>query len=292
MKIQRRFKELESVPASSAQKKRRVRKEIIPSNGKKRRGDEMDIRDIGQQYGHLVRRSFQGVLIAEGFPPKILFANDALARISGYSVDELLKFTIKKLRAMIHPDDRDLFLRRYRDRLSNKKVPSHDEFRMIRGDGSAVWVEMFFSRIMINGTTLIEATIIDITERKNAEEQLRQSEEKYRAIIDNIQDGYYEVGLAGNFTFFNDAITSILGYSRNELRGVNNRLFMAEANAKKVYQTFNRAHRTYRSERAFDWEIIRKDGSRRIVEASASLIRDAAGGPVGFRGIVRGGRAK
>ena len=50
---------------------------------------------------------------------------------------------------------------------------------------------------------------------------LRQSEEKYRTILESIEDGYFEVDLAGNFTFFNDSICEILGYSRDELIGMN-----------------------------------------------------------------------
>jgi diguanylate cyclase (GGDEF)-like protein/PAS domain S-box-containing protein len=126
-----------------------------------------------------------------------------------------------------------------------------------------------------------------ITERVRAEEALRESEEKYRTILENIEDGYYEVDLAGNFTFFNDALCRLLGYSEDELMGMNNRQYMDDENARKVYQTFNAVYRTGKPAEIFDWEVIRKDGSRRFVEASVSLMRDSTGEPVGFRGVVR-----
>jgi PAS domain S-box-containing protein len=123
--------------------------------------------------------------------------------------------------------------------------------------------------------------------RKGAEETLRQSEERYRTILDNIEDSYYEVDLAGNITFFNDSVCRDLGYSKKEMIGMNNRQYMDKDNAKKVYQVFNQIYTTGEPYKAYDWEIIRKDGTKRIHESSVSLLRNAKGERIGFRGIAR-----
>ena len=78
---------------------------------------------LEEKYRHLVERSLQGVLIAEGVPPRIVFANEALARILGYSVDDIISMSPTRLKNILHPDDRDIFFRRYRDRLEGKKGP-------------------------------------------------------------------------------------------------------------------------------------------------------------------------
>ena len=127
----------------------------------------------------------------------------------------------------------------------------------------------------------------NITERKRAEEELRENEEKFRNILERIEDGYFEVDIAGNFTFFNNSLSKVLGYSRNEFMGMNNRQYTDEENAKKLYQTFNRVYSTGKADKSFDWEIIKKDGSKRYVESSVSLKKDPEGQPIGFRGIVR-----
>ena len=127
----------------------------------------------------------------------------------------------------------------------------------------------------------------EIKDRVLTEDALRQSEEKYRIILQSIEDGYYEVDLAGNFTFFNDALCRILGYPRDELIGLNNRVFMSGETAKRVYETFNRVYRTGQPTKVFGWETIRKDGMRRYLETSVSLVRDANGNPAGFRGLAR-----
>ena len=107
-------------------------------------------------------------------------------------------------------------------------------------------------------------------EFERAVEALHVSEEKYRAIIENIEDGYYEVDLKGNFTFFNNAMTRITGFSRNELLGMNNRDIMDKFNTKQVFQVFNQVYQTGLATKAFDWQLIRKDRSRCTLEVSIS----------------------
>jgi PAS domain S-box-containing protein len=127
----------------------------------------------------------------------------------------------------------------------------------------------------------------DITEQKRSKEALRESEEKYRNVLESIEDGYYEVDLDGNLTFFNDSMCKILRYTRNELMGMNNRKFMDQENAKKIYQTFNQVYKSGISTKALDWKLNRKDGSECFVETVVSLIKDAKEQPLGFRGIAR-----
>jgi len=131
------------------------------------------------------------------------------------------------------------------------------------------------------------AVFNDLTERKRAEEALRCSEEKYRTILEGIEDGYYEVDLPGNFTFFNDSSCRLLGYAKEELMGMNSRQCADSENAEKFYQEFNKVYRTGEVSKIFGWEIIRKDGTKTDIEASISLIKDPEGHRIGFRGIVR-----
>ena len=140
---------------------------------------------------------------------------------------------------------------------------------------------------MYQGRPAVIGTMLDITDRKKAEEALRQSEERYRNILESIEDGYYEVDLAGNLTFFNDSLCRIYGYPKEELIGMNDRQLTDQENAKKLFQTFNKVYRTGEPGKVLDWETIRKDGTKRHVEASVSLQRDASGKPIGFRGILR-----
>ncbi|MFB3926145.1 MAG: PAS domain S-box protein [Syntrophales bacterium] len=136
---------------------------------------------------------------------------------------------------------------------------------------------------------IIGVTVLskDITRLKLAEERLRESEEKYRGIIENMDEGYHEVDLAGNFTFFNEAFRKMMGYSREELLGMNYRKYAAdEENARKVFRAYNEVYRTGKHLEWFEWEIVRKDGARRTLQVTATLLRSLEGRPAGFRGIV------
>jgi PAS domain S-box-containing protein len=123
--------------------------------------------------------------------------------------------------------------------------------------------------------------------RSSTEEALRQSEERYRTILKNIEDGYYEVDLSGNFTFFNDSLCRMLGYSRDEMIGMGNQQYTDLKNRKKLFEAFNKVYRTRESTKGFDWEVFRKDGTKLFGEVSVSLIKDSTGQAIGFRGIAR-----
>jgi PAS domain S-box-containing protein len=128
---------------------------------------------------------------------------------------------------------------------------------------------------------------IDITERKKTDEALRQSEERYRTILENTEEGYYELDLAGNLIFFNDSVCQIYGYPREELMGMNYRQYMDQETAKNAFRAYNQVYRTGEPGRLFDYPLIRKDKTMRYVEASILLQKDFSGNPIGFRGIVR-----
>ena len=127
----------------------------------------------------------------------------------------------------------------------------------------------------------------DRTETVLTRKALEESEWKYHTILESIEDGYYEVDLAGNMVFFNDSMCRILGYSPEELKGMNNRQYMSEEYSKTVYQTFNQVYLTGEPTKVLGWELLREDGQRRYVETSVSLVRGKKGEPVGFRGIAR-----
>jgi diguanylate cyclase (GGDEF)-like protein/PAS domain S-box-containing protein len=130
-------------------------------------------------------------------------------------------------------------------------------------------------------------TIHDLTERRQIERALQESEEKYRTILEAVDEVYFEVDLAGNLTFFNRILPEYVGYTEEELKGANYRMFLGEETAPKVFPIFNRVFRTGVPERASEWVMKRRGGQTFIVEVAVFLKTDARGNPNGFRGTAR-----
>ncbi len=118
-------------------------------------------------------------------------------------------------------------------------------------------------------------------------QKLQDSEEKYRTILENIEEGYFEVDLDGNFTFLNDSVCRILGYSRSDLTGMNYRAYTDAHTSGRVSEIFKEIYRTGLPATVIDYVAVRQDSSERSLELSASLLKSATGEPAGFRGIVR-----
>jgi len=128
---------------------------------------------------------------------------------------------------------------------------------------------------------------VEIDERKHAEKALGESEEKYRTILESIEEGYFEVDLSGNFTFFNNSLCEMLGYPSEELLGMNSRECGTSETAVKIFHAFDEIYRTGKPVGLVDYEVIRKDGSARDLEMSVSLMKDSSGDSIGFRGVTR-----
>jgi PAS domain S-box-containing protein len=135
--------------------------------------------------------------------------------------------------------------------------------------------------------TFVSQHIASALNRRASEVALKQSEEKYRTILESIEDGYYEVDLAGNLQFFNDSVARILGYPLEELAGLNNRHYLDNDVAKEVFKGYNKVFQTGVSRRDLSYPINRKNGEQGFVETSISVKKDARGEPDGFRGIIR-----
>ena len=127
----------------------------------------------------------------------------------------------------------------------------------------------------------------EITAQVRAEEALRESEEKYRTILESIEEGYYEVNIAGDFTFFNDSLTTIFGYTRDEMLGMNYKQNTDTAETDRLYKVFNKVYTTGKPSKGAEYRISGKNGTTKYVEVSVSLLKDKEGKGVGFGGITR-----
>jgi PAS domain S-box-containing protein len=123
--------------------------------------------------------------------------------------------------------------------------------------------------------------------RKQAETALRESEERFRRIIESSPVGYCELDLQGGFTFFNDATCEILGYRRESLAGLGQNEVADPSTHGRLAESFERVRATGETAKSVDWILVRHDKTKRFAESSISLLRDVRGRPSGFSVFMR-----
>ena len=164
---------------------------------------EKVLRESEAKYRLLVEQSLLGIFIIQD--GRIVYVNRVIAEKIGYSIDEAISLSTEQLQKLIHPDDRDLVWSRMFSRLSGNPEPERYECRFITTDGSMIWVDMNTGLIEYLGRPAIQIFVVDITERKKAEEALRASEKKMRSLFENSPDIIMIIDREGKLLFINRA---------------------------------------------------------------------------------------
>jgi len=236
-----------------------------------------------KKFRMLFESSAEGILVAQIEDQKFHYANRTICNMLGYGPEELTRMGVQD----IHPKEDLPFVLDEFKALARGEKGLAENIPCLRKDGTKIFVNINSTKMLIDGVDCNVGLFQNISERLKSEEALRQSEEKYRSILEGIEEGYFEVDLAGNFTFFNEALHKILGFTLEELLGTNNREYTSKETAKKIFRVFNRVYNTGRPARVLNYEITTKDGSKKILELSTSLMQDSNHKPIGFRGIAR-----
>ncbi len=209
------------------------------------------------------------------------YVNPWLSHVLGYENSEQL--IGKPFLEVIHPHDRErvkLVMQEGRD----QKAPDRGVCRVLKKDGSVIWGSLGGRAMIHDGKQAYAGHVTDVTPLKEMQDSLK----KYKTIINEIEDGVGETGINGNLLFINDAGCRLRGCTREEIIGTNYRSYIDvdKKGARFVRNAYNTVYRTGVPGR-FIHELVRKDGTRRIVEDSVSLIRNTDGSITGFRTVQR-----
>ncbi len=127
-----------------------------------------------------------------------------------------------------------------------------------------------------------------IAQRQKTAKALRHSEERYRNILASIQEAYFEIDLSGRLTFVNEAALKVAGYTKpEEVIGLHHSEYTSPETASRAKKIFEELRRTGKPTNIARYTLITRDGQKRIMEVSASLIKDSKGRPTGYRGVAR-----
>lgn len=241
---------------------------------------------IGEQrYRAIFEKAMEGIY--QSTPDgRFLEVNDAMVRMFGFDSAEQMKAAVTDIARQIYADPgiREWFV----EQMTEHGTVSGIEVQARRRDGGIVWIEENSHAIRdADGTVLYyEGTVQDITARKQAEEALRRSEERFRNVADAAGEYIWEIDAAGRYSFVTDRVAAAIGYAPAELIGRSPFEFMP-ADEDRVMRAmlediaFRRVPFT-----SMEHRCVAKDGSIVWQRVSGVPVFDTAGALTGYRGVA------
>jgi PAS domain S-box-containing protein len=213
-----------------------------------------------------------------------IFVNDTLCRFLGYSKEELTGTACRDhITEECYNAVHDAFDDAFQARTEVRDI--HCE--VIRKDGTTAIAEMS-ACLLKNGYGEVAGFRCigrDVTERVHQEQALKQSLERYRVVLEEIDEIYFEVDLSGNFIYVNDAACHTLRRSREELIGMNYRCYIPDEEIDAVYQTWNKVYRVGEPLTSYHHASVKNCGQLVYLEDSVTPLRNIDGKIIGFRSI-------
>ena len=242
---------------------------------------ELERKTIAEQYGHLTRYANDIVMLLDQ-DLNIVNANEKATTTYGYKHDELLQMNAKD----ITPSGNWVSFENNIRHLDTKNGVVYEEINQ-RKNGRTFPVEISARTIEVGGKRLYQCIIRDITERKQAEETLRQSEQKYRNIFENSIEGIFQSTLEGQFISINSAMARIHGYESPEemimsITNIGKQLYV-DPEERKRYKNLLEEHGIVEN---FESQFYRKDGTIMWISLTTRAVNDTSGKVLYYEGIV------
>jgi PAS domain S-box-containing protein len=229
---------------------RRVRVGVMRDMSERRRAEQA-LRESEERFRRLAEGSIDGILLIEG--SELRFANTALVQMLGYESDE--EVLGRPFTDFVSEDHRELMEERRRARDEGRDVPDRYELRPLRKDGSEFDAEISISTITYRGGWARLGIIRDVTERKQGEQALRESEERFRRLSEATLEGIV-VHDAGLILDANLQAAAMLGYELSEIIGKDALGFVAPESRDLVRQHLASGH-----EDPYEVSLLKKDGT-------------------------------
>jgi len=212
----------------------------IIENSKDIEIEKNKLKESEEKYRLLVEGSLQGVVVALNDPIRIAYASSPMETISGYLPEEIESFGPKELAELIHKDDRESFFKGFADRIAGKYVEPNKNYRLNHKDGRVRWIELYNTLIQYNNEPATQTIFIDITERKQAEEELRLNRILLRNVLDIVPVFICAKNLDGKFILVNKKLTDFYGSTVEAMTNVSHADLCEDENELRAMLTDDR----------------------------------------------------
>ena len=255
----------------------------------RKRVDEM-LLESELKFRTLFDRALDGILIADMETHRFFMGNSAICQMLGYTHDELSSIGIDE----IHPLEHLPYVVEQFNRQARGEIHLSGDIPVRRKDGSVFYADINSTSVTLSGHTYMMGIFRDITERKQAEQALRESEARYRLIADNITDTIWLADLNMNLVYASPSLERARGYTFDELRAMPPDQHFAPASLELVMRTLGEAFAAENLPnadktrvRTLELESYRKDGSTFWNETKFTFVRDNEGKPTAILAASR-----
>jgi two-component system, cell cycle sensor histidine kinase and response regulator CckA len=207
-----------------------------------------------------------GVILTQN--GKICHMNEWAYKFTGYSFAEVEK---KSFLDLVHPQDHEKLVTRYHDILAGRYFPKDTRYRILAKNGKIFWIRFRSKAIEYQGQPAILSFLIDETQNKTYEESLKNSEEKYRELVENIAEGIVVVK-EGNICFINRTLRKKLGITLESIVGHSFLSFIHPADQAKVLDRYQRRIKGEKLPPSYEVRFVKPTGQELICEIRPSLI--------------------
>ncbi|MDD3847422.1 MAG: PAS domain S-box protein [Syntrophorhabdaceae bacterium] len=249
-----------------------------------RRRTEEALRESERKFRVLAEKSVAGIYVLQQ-DGTVRYVNARCAEIFGYTVEE----AVDKLNVhdVIFSEDLSLVSTSIGRRISGELLSHHYEFRIITRGGDIRHVEAYSSFTVYEGKPAIIGTLLDITERKRAEEKLLASEERFRTFFNLPIVGFAITGADSRWIHFNDRLCEMLGYSRDELERKTWMQITPPEDLARERPLFEDVVRGRSNVTGIEKRYVRKDGSLADVFVSTQVVRNPDASIAYFASIIQ-----
>ncbi len=184
----------------------------------KQKKAEQYLKESEEKFKTITEQSMVGIGILQDNQFK--YINEAITKIIEFSKEEMENWTIKDLSDRIHPEDRQFAMGQAKKKQEGEsEVVINYAYRIITKSGKIKWIDQYSKTILYEGKPADLSIVIDITDKILAEQNLSESEQKYKTLIEHISDAIIEADVGGKFHYASPQIEMIFGYSAEEVVG-------------------------------------------------------------------------